>query len=31
MSPERLARVLLTLSPFLLAALVWFALRWIQG
>ena len=31
MNPERFARVLLTLTPFVLAMLAWFLVRWIQG
>lgn len=31
MSPERLARVALTLTPFLLAVLLWLLVRWFQS
>lgn len=31
MRPERLARVVLVLTPFVLALLAWLLVRWIQG
>lgn len=31
MKGERLAKVLMVLTPFALAVLAWFVVRWVQG